>query len=361
MKAIILCAGKGTRLYPVTLTMPKPLVPVANKPLLRYAIETLVGMGATEIGLVVNSLDSPIREQFGDGQETVGVPLQYIAQTDPRGLAHAVKLAQPFIGDEPFIMYLGDNIFQDPMRALYDRFQESGASVALALTEVPNPQAFGIAELENGTIKRLVEKPKDPPSNLAIAGVYLFQPEIFEAIDHIKPSWRNELEITDAIQYLLERGRKVIPYIVEGWWVDAGNANSIVLANQLVLEEVAFSPPPDSDSDPRLQGDSHVSHRVLLGENVQIVDSVVRGPAIIGDNVTIRNAYIGPYTSIGHDVQIESSEIEHSIVMNHCTIRNVRGRIDSSVLANNVQVVRTNAKPKTHRFVLAANSVVQLP
>ncbi len=360
MKAIILCAGKGTRLYPVTLTMPKPLVPVANKPLLRYAIETLIGMGVTEIGLVVNSLDSPIRAQFGDGVETVGVPLHYIAQTDPRGLAHAVKLAQPFIGDEPFIMYLGDNIFQDPMRALYDRFQESGASVALALTEVPNPQAFGIAELQDGTIKRLVEKPKDPPSNLAIAGVYLFQPEIFDAIDHIKPSWRNELEITDAIQYLLERGRTVIPYIVDGWWVDAGNANSIVLANQLVLEALPFSPAPDGESDPRLQGDSHVSHRVIMGESVQIVDSVVRGPVIIGDNVTIRNAYIGPYTAIGHDVQIEASEIEHSIVMNHCTIRNVQGRIDSSVIADNVQVTRSNAKPKTHRLVLAENSIVQL-
>ncbi len=361
MKAIILCAGKGTRLYPVTLTMPKPLVPVANKPLLRYAIETLRGMGATEIGLVVNSLDSPIRARFGDGLETVGVPLHYIAQTDPRGLAHAVKLAQPFVGDEPFIMYLGDNIFQDPMRALYERFQESEASVALALTEVPNPQAFGIAELEGGTIKRLVEKPKNPPSNLAIAGVYLFRPEIFDAIDHIKPSWRNELEITDAIQYLLERGRKVIPYIVEGWWVDAGNADSIVLANQLVLEALPFSPAPNGESDPRVQGDSRVSHRVVMGENVQIVDSVVRGPSVIGDNVTIRNAYIGPYTAIGHDVHIEASEIEHSIVMDRCTIRNVRGRIDSSVLADSVQVVRAGRTPQTHRFVLAANSVVQLP
>ncbi|MCD4686076.1 MAG: NTP transferase domain-containing protein, partial [Anaerolineae bacterium] len=211
MKAIVLCAGKGTRLYPVTLTMPKPLVPVANKALLKYAIETLIAMGATEIGLVVNSLDSPIRTKLGDGLETVGVPLTYIEQANPRGLAHAVKLAQPFIGDAPFFMYLGDNIFQDSMTVLHDTFQETGASAVIALTEVPNPSAFGIAELEGGKIKRLVEKPKDPPTNLAIAGVYVFQPDIFDAIDHIKPSWRNELEITDAIQYLLDQGKTVLP------------------------------------------------------------------------------------------------------------------------------------------------------
>ncbi|NDJ76308.1 MAG: glucose-1-phosphate thymidylyltransferase [Chloroflexi bacterium] len=359
MKAVILCAGKGTRLYPVTLTMPKPLVPVANKPLLTYAIETLTEMGATEIGLVVNSLDSPIRERLGDGLQTVGVPLTYIAQENPQGLAHAVKLCEPFVGNEPFIVYLGDNIFQDRMHALYREFQATGASAALALTQVPNPSAFGIAELDGDQrIKRLVEKPKDPPTNLAIAGVYVFQPDIFDAINHIKPSWRNELEITDAIQYLLEQGNTVIPYVVEGWWIDAGKPNAIVLANQLVLENLPFS--PANNDDERIQGESAVSHRVVLGEGSRIIDSVIRGPVIIGNNVTIRNSYIGPYTSIGDDVLIESSEIEHSIVMCCCEICNIEGRIDASLIAENARVVRATAKPMTHRLVLAENSLVQL-
>jgi glucose-1-phosphate thymidylyltransferase len=358
MKAVILCAGKGTRLFPVTLTMPKPLVPVANKALLKYAIETLTDIGATEIGLVVNSLDSPIRDQLGDGMDTVGVPLTYIAQENPRGLAHAVKLCEPFVGDEPFIVYLGDNIFQDRMKALYAEFERTGASAALALTEVPNPSDFGIARLNGDTIVQLVEKPKDPPSNLAIAGVYVFQPAIFEAIEHIKPSWRNELEITDAIQYLLDQDHTVIPYVVQGWWIDAGKPNAIVLANQLVLEELPFSPTDNEDT--RIQGDSLVSHRVLLGEGSQVIDSVIRGPAIIGDNVTIRNAYIGPYTSVGDNVQIVSSEIEHSIVMHGCEICDIEGRIDSSLIAENARLVRATTKPKTHRFVLAENSLVQL-
>jgi glucose-1-phosphate thymidylyltransferase len=358
MKAVILCAGKGTRLYPVTLTMPKPLVPVANKALLRYAIETLRGMGATEIGLVVNSVDSPIRDKLGDGLESVGVPLTYIEQANPRGLAHAISLCQPFVGDEPFIVYLGDNIFQDPMNALFTRFDETGAAAAIALTEVHNPSAFGIAELDGEKIIRLVEKPKDPPSNLAIAGVYVFQPAIFEAIKHIKPSWRNEYEITDAIQYLLEQGETVIPYVVDGWWIDAGKPNAIVLANQLVLEGLPYS--ENAKDDPRIEGDSDVSHRVVIGENSQIIDSVVRGPVIIGDNTVIRDSYVGPYTSIGDDVVIECSEIEHSIVMSGCEIKNIEGRIDASLLAEKTSVVRASAKPKTYRFVLAENSMVQL-
>ncbi|HVO68731.1 MAG TPA: glucose-1-phosphate thymidylyltransferase [Aggregatilineaceae bacterium] len=358
MKAIILCAGKGTRLYPVTLTMPKPLVPVANKALVKYAIETLTNMGATEIGLVVHSLDSPIRTELGDGIDTVGVPLSYIAQEDPRGLAHAVKLSQPFIGDEPFIVYLGDNIFQDRMRALYTQFQHRNAGAAIALTEVANPSAFGIAELDGNTITRLIEKPKDPPTNLAIAGVYVFQPAVFDAIDHIKPSWRDELEITDAIQYLLEHGHTVIPYIVDGWWIDAGNADSIVLANQLVLEGLPFT--PAIRDDPRIQGKSDVSHRVILGKESRIIDSVIRGPATIGENVIIRGSYIGPYTSIGNNTVIEGSEIEHSIVMCGCTIKYIKGRIDASLIADNVSVMRATSRPATHRLVLAEDSLVQL-
>ena len=228
MKAIILAAGKGTRLYPVTLTMPKPLVPVANKALIKYAIETLTNMGATEIGLVVHSLDSPIRQALGDGLSTVGVPLTYIEQANPRGLAHAVKVAQPFLGDEPFLMYLGDNIFQDSMKALTTRFKETGAGAAIALTEVPDPTRFGIAELEGDHVKRLVEKPKDPPRNLCIVGVYAFGPEIFESIERTPPSARGEVEITDAIQGLIDAGLEVRKYEIEGWWKDTGKPEDVL-------------------------------------------------------------------------------------------------------------------------------------
>lgn len=358
MKAVILCAGKGTRLYPVTLTMPKPLIPVANKKLVEYAIEMLVANGASEIALVVNSLDSPIREYLGDGNDTVGVPLQYIAQEERLGLAHAVDMTKEFVGDDPFFVYLGDNIFQDQMKTLCEQFESSGASAAIALTEVPNPSAFGIAELDGDRIKRLIEKPKDPPSNLAIAGLYMFQPDIFEAIEHIEPSWRNEYEITDAIQWLIEHDRLVIPYVVDGWWIDAGQPESIVLANQLVMEQLPYS--EIALDDPRIQGDSSVGHRVILGESVQIIDSVIRGPAVIGDNTVIRNAYIGPYTSVANDVVIENSEIEDSIVMCCSVIKNIQGRIDSSLIADNTQVIHAEGKPKTHRFVLAENSTVQL-
>ena len=358
MKAVILCAGKGTRLYPVTLTMPKPLVPVANKRLVEYAIDMLIANGATEIALVVNSLDSPIRDVLGDGMDTVGIPLTYIAQEERLGLAHAVQMTQEFVGDDSFFVYLGDNIFQDPMNTLYEKFVASNASAAIALTEVPNPSAFGIAELDGEKVKRLVEKPKNPASKLAIAGLYLFKPEIFEAIESIEPSWRNEYEITDAIQWLIEQERTVIPYVVNGWWIDAGQPGSIVLANQLVMEDFSYS--EIALDDPRIQGDSLVVHRVKLGANVQVIDSVIRGPAVIGDNSIIRNAYIGPYTSIANDVLVENSEIEDSIVMCCSTIKDIEGRIDSSLIADNTQIIRAANKPKTHRLVLAENSLVQL-
>lgn len=315
-------------------------------------------MGATEIGLVVNSLDSPIRDHFGDGHHTVGIPLTYIAQENPRGLAHAVKLCQPFTGDDPFIVYLGDNIFQDSMQALYQQFESTGAGAAIALTEVPDPSRFGVAELENGTIKRLVEKPKNPLSNLAIAGVYVFRSSIYEAIDRIKPSWRNEYEITDAIQEVLNSGKTVIPYIVKGWWIDAGKPDSIILANQTILEDLPYSSIPNGD--PRIQGDSVVSHRVVLGEKTQIIDSVVRGPVVIGEHSVIRNAYVGPYTAIGPNVIIENCEIENSIVMASSSIRGIQGRIDASLIAEQVSVSHSSAKPMTHRFVLAENSLIEL-
>lgn len=357
MKAVILAAGQGTRLRPVTLTMPKPLVPVANQPLIAYAIHVLKNAGLTQIGIVVNDLDSPIRTQLNSGA-SLGVELDYIVQTEQLGLAHAVSLCRDFVGSEPFCLLLGDNIFHDKMEDLIRGFPESSAEAAIALIEVSDPTRFGIAEITDGKIQRVIEKPRNPPSNLAISGAYLFKSSIFNAIARIKPSWRNELEITDAIQQVIESGGEVHPYTLKGWWIDAGKPDSIIQANQLVLGELPYSPPPEDKG--RIVGACDISSRVILGDGSQIIDSVVRGPVIIGNHVTVRNSYIGPYTSLGDNVLVENSEVEASIVMKDCSIRNIPGRIDSSLLADNSQLLSANHVPDAHKFILAENSYVQL-
>ncbi len=355
MKAVILAAGQGTRLRPVTLTMPKPLVPVANKSLIAYAIDVLKNGGFNHIGIVVNDMNSAIPQQLGGG-ERLGVQLEYVVQAEQRGLAHALSLCRDFVGDDPFCMFLGDNIFQDQMRSVLAGFEGSGDEAAIVLGEVSDPSRYGIAEIHNNRILRVVEKPKDPPSNLAIAGVYLFRKSIFDAISHIKPSWRNELEITDAIQHLISQGQMVRPYTLKGWWIDAGKPDAIIQANQLVLGELPYTPAPE-DPD-QIIGSSEVSHRVLLGEGSRIIDSVVRGPVIIGSNVTIKHSYIGPYTALGDNVVVENSEIEASIIMKDCVIRSMPGRIDSSLLADGTQVTAAQHVPAAHRFILAENSYV---
>ena len=356
MKAVILAAGQGTRLRPVTLTMPKPLVPVANRWLITYAIDVLKTAGLTDIGIVVNSLDSPIVEILNSGK-ALGVNIEYIVQTEQKGLAHAIGLCQEFVGDEPFSVFLGDNIFQDKMTNLLSSFADSENAAAIVLGEVSDPTRFGIAEIENNKIVRVVEKPQNPPSNLAIAGVYLFRPSIFDAISRIKPSWRNELEITDAIQVLISDNLAVASYQLDGWWIDAGKPGAIVMANQLVLEELPYTPAPEGSD--QIEGECEVSHRVIIGQNSKIINSVVRGPVIIGENTIIKNSYVGPYTALGDDVVIEGSEIEASIVMKNCEIRNIQGRIDRSLLADNAKVTSATHMPDAHRFVLAENSYVQ--
>ncbi len=356
MKALILAAGKGTRLRPVTLTMPKSLVPVANRWLIKYALDALKKAALTDIGIVVNSLDSPIVANLGDGAR-LGVNIQYIVQDEQRGLAHAIGLCSDFVGDEPFTVFLGDNIFQDKMTSLLTSFAASKNEAAVVLGKVPDPTRFGIAEINNGTIARVVEKPQNPPSNLAIAGVYLFRSSVFDAIRRIKPSGRNELEITDAIQVLIDDGYPVAAYELDGWWIDAGKPDAIIMANQLVLEELPYTPAPENSG--HIEGNSEVSHRVLIGSDSRIIDSVVRGPVIIGRNVIIRNSYVGPYTSLGDNVVVEGSEIESSIVMKNCEIRNIMGRIDRSLLADNARVSAATHMPDAHRFVLAENSYVQ--
>ncbi len=356
MKALILAAGKGTRLRPVTLTMPKSLVPVANRWLISYAMDALKKAGLTDIGIVVNSLDSPIVTNLKDGR-SLGVNIEYIVQDEQQGLAHATALCQDFVAGEPFTVFLGDNIFQDKMTDLLTGFADSAAEAAVVLGKVTDPTRFGIAEIENGRIVHVVEKPQDPPSNLAIAGVYLFRPSVFDAIKRIKPSDRNELEITDAIQRLINDGYPVASYELDGWWIDAGKPDAIIMANQLVLEELPYTPAPENGE--QIEGESEVSHRVLIGRNSRIINSVVRGPVIIGENTIIKNSYIGPYTSLGDNVSVEGSEIEASIVMKNCAIRNIRGRIDRSLLADNARLTSATHLPDAHRFVLAENSYVQ--
>jgi glucose-1-phosphate thymidylyltransferase len=357
MRAVILAAGQGTRLRPVTLTMPKPLVPVANKPLIMYSIDVLKTAGLTEIAIVVNDMDSPIVSQLGNGS-ALGVQLDYVVQQQQLGLAHAISLCKPFVGEKPFCVFLGDNIFQDKMTPLLTGFEASDAEATIALVPVPDPQRFGVAVVKDGRIEQLIEKPKDPPSNLAISGVYLFRPSIWEAIANIKPSARNELEITDAMQWLVTHGRNVQPYVLNGWWIDAGKPDSIMQANQFVMGDMPYTPPL-TDANVII-GKSEVSHRVEVGAGSQIIDSVVRGPVIIGNNVTIRNSFIGPYTAIGDNVTIEYSEIDASIVMKNCTVRSIPGRIDSSLLADNSQLTAATHVPASHRFILAENSFVQL-
>ncbi|MBC8170035.1 MAG: glucose-1-phosphate thymidylyltransferase [Anaerolineae bacterium] len=356
MKAIILAAGQGTRLRPVTLTMPKPLVPVANKALIVYAIEMLRDGGLTDIGIVVNSLESPICTALGDGS-AIGVNIHYIIQAEQLGLAHAVSLAREFVGDEPFGMFLGDNIFQDKMGEMLRGFISSPFEAAIALGEVADPTRFGIAEIKDEKIVRVVEKPKVPPSNLAISGVYLFRSSIFEAIANIKPSWRNELEITDAIDWIIKQGHPVQAYKIQGWWIDAGKPDAIIQANQLVLGDLPFTVPPEGENIVK----SDISHRVILGKDTKVINSVIRGPVILGNNVTIKDSYIGPYTSIGDNSVIENSEIDASIVMKDCIVRSITGRIDSSLLADNSEVTSSMQKlPAARRFILAENSYVQL-
>lgn len=356
MKAIILAAGVGSRLRPVTFTTPKPLVPVANRPLITYAIDMMKGGGMDEVGIVVSGMDSPLVGRLGDGSD-LGVKITWLIQEEQLGLAHAVNTGREFVGDEPFAMFLGDNLFQDKMQDWITSFEASDWDAALALGEVPDPTRFGIAKIENGVVTELVEKPANPPSKWAIAGVYMFRPSIFEAIDKIEPSARGEYEITDAIQELTNDGGKVQPYMLNGWWIDAGKPIPIIQANQLVMGEMPFTMPPENH--PGIDEASTVSTQVKLGENVKITNSVVRGPAVIGDNVEITNSFVGPFTALNNDVKVENSEIENSIVMKNTVIRDVPGRIEDSLIGEDA-TLEGAAGHSTTRVVLADKSYVRL-
>lgn len=354
MKGLILSGGKGTRLLPLTYRRAKQLIPVANEPVLFRVIRAIRDAGITDIGIVVGDTAPEIREAVGDGARW-GVQISYIEQSAPAGLAHAVKESLPFIGDERFVMFLGDNVIQGGISPLIRQFAGSNWNSQIVLKRVTNPQQFGVAELNgDGSIKQLVEKPKNPPSDLALVGIYMFDQHIREAVHSIQPSGRGELEITDAIQWLVEKGYAVHPYVHEGWWIDTGKMADMLSANDHVLEEV--SPRIDGAVDEA----SKVDPRVTVEKGAQIINSTVRGPAIIGENTRIVNSYIGPFTSLYHGVTVENSEIEHSIVMENCKIVNVGARIQDSLIGRNAFVTQTDRKPKSINLNLGDYSQIDL-
>ena len=354
LKGLILSGGAGTRLRPITHTSAKQLVPVANKPVLFYGIEALVEAGITEIGIIVApETGDEIRAAAGDGS-AFGASISYIEQEAPLGLAHALLTAEDYLGQAPFVMYLGDNLLRDGLVDLVEAFRASEPEALILLTQVKDPESYGVAELDGERVVRLVEKPKDPPSDLALVGVYMFGPEIFAAAKSIEPSARGELEITDAIDALIDGGKRVEPHIVRGWWKDTGRLEDMLEANRLVLEDI----------EGRLDGeliDSKVEGKVVIDSGAKLERSTVRGPAIIGAGAHITDSYVGPYTAIDRDVVIAGSEIEHSIVLAGSRIRDLPARMEASLLGKGVTLERSMGMPKTLRFLVGDSADISIP
>jgi len=357
MKALILSGGKGTRLRPLTYTGAKQLVPVANKPILWYGIESLVAAGITEIGIIVSPETGPeIEEKTGEG-DRFGASITYIPQESPDGLAHAVKIAQPFLGDSPFVMYLGDNLIQDSLGAFVDEFKQQPSGATIMLKQVLNPTAFGVAEVDaEGSVIRLVEKPKNPPSNLALVGVYLFSADIHQAISEIKPSPRGELEITDAIQQLLNNKKPVDAKELSGWWLDTGKKDDLLEANRIILDEYISHPQVLGDVDEQ----STISGRVVVGKGSVLKNCTVRGPVVIGENCVLENCFVGSYTSIADESKLSDIEIDHSVVLKGAKIFDIQRRIVDSLIGERATLTVTEHRPKALRFMVGDDSTVEL-
>ncbi len=355
MKALILAGGKGTRLRPITFTRAKQLVPVANRPILFYAIDAIRDAGITEIGVIVGDTADEVRSALGDGSQW-GVSVTYIPQEAPLGLAHAVKIAEEFMAGDSFVMYLGDNLIADGIAPFVDEFRAGGCDAQILLAHVPNANQFGVVELgDDGRVVRLVEKPDDPPSDLALVGVYLFDSRIFDAVKAIRPSARGELEITDAIQWLVDQGFTVRPHVIDGWWKDTGRLEDMLEANRIMLDLI------DSDVRGEVGEGSEVHGRVRLGEGARLVRSVVRGPAVIGAGCEIVDAYIGPYTAVGDGCSVVSSEIEHSIMLQGSRIERTGRRVADSLLGVNSVIRKTERVSAALRVMIGDNSEVDIP
>ncbi|HZT97827.1 MAG TPA: glucose-1-phosphate thymidylyltransferase [Chloroflexota bacterium] len=351
MKALVLSGGKGTRLRPLTYTGAKQLVPLANKPVLFYVLEDIVAAGITDIGIVVGDTAEQIRQAAGDGSR-FGAKITYIPQDKPAGLAHAVKIAAGFLQHERFVMYLGDNFIQHGISSFVEEFQAGGNDAQVLLYEVPNPEQFGVAEVEDGRIRSLEEKPAHPKSNLALVGIYLFGPAILEAVENITPSWRGELEITDAVSWLIGQGRRVHASRLSGWWIDTGKMEDMLEANRLVLGGVQREITGSVSEDCSVQGS------VVVCEGATVSASTLRGPLIIGSGSVIDHSYVGPFTAIGSECEIRHSEIEHSIVMERTRIHDVPHRIEDSLIGRNVDLTRSTGKPVAYKMMLGDHSRV---
>ncbi len=367
MKGLILSGGAGTRLRPITHTSAKQLVPVANKPILFYGIEHMAEAGITEVGIITGETGDEIRAAVGDGS-TWGINVTYIPQDSPKGLAHCVLIAQDFLGDEDFVMYLGDNLLRQGITEFVEAFEadrrastspqldsdSQPPSAQILLTHVHDPERFGVAELDDdGHVIRLVEKPENPPSDLALVGVYLFDRSIHEAVRTIAPSPRGEYEITDAIQWLIDHGHKVRHEVLEGWWKDTGKLEPLLEGNRLVLETL------ESRIDGTVDAASKLEGRVVIQAGAQVINSHIRGPAIIGERTLIIDSYIGPYTSVYYDCEIRGTELEHSIILEESQILDLP-RVADSLVGKQVVAKRSEARPSAIRLMLGDHSRIEV-
>ncbi len=356
LKALILAGGKGTRLRPLTYAMAKQLVPVANKPILHYALEELYSGGIRDFGIIISpETGDSIKESVRQWQPE-DVVVEFIPQAEPLGLAHAVKTAQPYLGESDFIMYLGDNLINMDIHQLIREFRESECDATILLKQVGNPSSFGVAELdEQGNVVRLVEKPKEPKSDLALVGVYLFTAKVFEAIDKIKPSWRGELEITDAIQQLIEDKHHVRSIVHDGWWLDTGKKDDLLAANRVVLVDFA-----QADMRGDMDSSSAIVGNVEVGEGTVIRNSEIHGPAKIGKNCRIENATIGAFTSIGDNCYIIGCHVENSVILENCKVHLLAERIEESLIGKDCKITKATEKHTAHRLLLADHSEIQV-
>ncbi len=358
MKALITAGGRGSRLRPLTYTANKHLIPIANKPMIHYALEAVAGAGIKEVGIIINpETGEEIHRALGRG-EAWGVELTYILQEAPLGLAHCVKISEPFIGREPFVFYLGDNVVVGGIQRFIEAFLANGDDCHLVLAKVKDPHRFGIVEIQDGRLVRFHEKPADPPSSMAVTGVYVYGPPIFEAVETLRPSRRGELEISDAHQYLIDRGYQVGYSEITGWWKDTGKPEDLLEANRFVLDQLLDHP------EPRIAGqvDEHsdVAGKVIIEGGAEIRRSSIRGPAVIGEDTLIEGSYIGPFTAISPRCEIRNSEVEYSIVMEGSRILDAEIRIERSLLGRGVVICRGQVRPKTQRFIVGDQSTIIL-